>query len=368
MEEPVVYFERALSYRPMISRVTVTGRTRLPNLGKNITTLSDPALFRKHFPLTFRTYGKPLQIVTIRNVKDSYQRINILPDYFTEYARVRDVGANETMSPYEYWIKNEERITELGNDDVHLMREIIWKNGPTEPRQGKITNYLSLFEIFNSKYVLDPSAAWGDRLIAALASKSVIAYTGVDPHSQLPVGWKEIVDILGPISGKKQIKMINQPFEKPKLSQLPFDGYYDTVLISPPPFVGDRYDIENKQQASIGNKTFEEYVINFLIPYMRRSINALGIGGVLCMTFLDRPRQDYMITELQLLCLELIDDECMHYRGVVFWEGDSHSLVPWWIFEKSKRKISKERHEEAMYMLEPYLDKIENLIYELNEK
>lgn len=363
-EEPAAYFKRAQAYRSQVEERVLRVPADEARLLRTDSVVSgtNRRAFLNHFPLHYFTpEGQPRRAVVIRTPQGSYDAINVLPDYYTEDARVRDIGAYEKISPYQYWLAHRKEIEERGKTP-HDWREILWKSGPKEARQGKITNYLTLFSLLKSRIVLDPSAAWGDRLIAALAAPGVLAYTGVDPHSRLPRGWREILDELGPLAGKPDFRerfvMLNEPFEPADATPLPEGmGNYDTVLMSTAPLVGDQYDIGNPNQAVARHgSSFKSYVTGFLMPYIRRSIAALSVGGFLCMTVLDRAREAYYITELQLLLIELLMGSVMQYRGVIWWEGDSGGLVPWWVFVKQPGQISPVRLMKSKTLFAHYAE------------
>lgn len=371
MEPPSVYFKRAQAYRSQVEERVLrvsSDEARLLRTDSVISRTSRRA-FLDLYPLHYSLpAGQPRRAVVIRTPRGAYDSINVLPDYYTEDARVRDTGAYETMSPYQFWVANKDRIEaatggsdKLDKETLHTRREIIWKQGPKEARQGKITNILSLFALLKSRIVCDPSAAWGDRLIAALAAPSIMAYTGVDPHSRLPRGWREILDDLGPLSGKpnwqERFVMLNEPFEPEDATPLPEGmGNYDTVLISTAPLVGDQYDAGNPRQAVARHgASLRSYVVGFLVPYLKRCIATLKIGGHIAMTLLDRARDGYYITELQLLITELLMDGAMKFKNTCLWEGDSGCLVPWWIFVKSSAS-SRERRAEILRLFAPYSD------------
>lgn len=358
-DTPSEYFQRAQTYVPRVINKKISDWSSFSGL-YNIHSMTSKNDFLKHFPLSFLPDKNRNVALIITNESSNYNAIDVLPDYFTEYARINDTGAFESISPYEYWIKHHKEIQLRFPGSLYNQREYLWKHGPKEARQGKITNYLSLFEILDSRIVLDPSAAWGDRLIAALASVSVTAYTGVDPHSKLPIGWQEILNTLGPISGKdmRNFTMINEPFEIPTGSStelLPFEGEYDTILISTAPLIGDKYDEGNPNQAVAKyGSSLKSYIEGFIIPYLTKCIQVLKDDGYICMTVLDRIKTKYFITELELLLIESLEDNVMKYEGVIWWQGDSGNLVPWWIFKKNKQQKSRERLEETMRLLKPY--------------
>jgi hypothetical protein len=367
---PMVYFKRAQAYRSTVEEKVLRSAADEARLlrADSVVSRTSRQAFLHHFPLHYITPERqPRRAVVIRTPRGAYDAINVFPDYYTEDARVRDTGAYQKVSPFDFWNEHQQEIeAKVQSDDrrfaLHEQRELLWKIGPKEARQGKITNYLTLFSLLKSRVVLDPSAAWGDRLIAALASSSVEAYTGVDPHSRLPRGWREILEELGPLSGKPNYKerfvMLNEPFEPADATPLPEGmGKYDTVLISTSPLEGDSYDKGNPNQAVAKyGSSYKSYVVGFLIPYLRRAIEALCVGGYLCMTVLDRARSGYYITELQLLLTELLAGQVMEYTGAVFWEGDSGGLVPWWIFVKRGKPISEQRQREARQLFAPYIE------------
>lgn len=368
LDAPAAYFRRAQAYHSTVEEKVLRSPADESRLLRpdSVVSKTSRAAFLQHFHLYYLSPPRqPRRAVIIRTPHGSYENINVLPDYYTEDARVRDTGAYQTVSPYEYWVAHEREIVDKVGDEgepkaiLHAQREYLYRVFPKEARQGKITNYLTLFSMLKSRIVLDPSAAWGDRLIAALASSTVEVYTGVDPHSRLPRGWQEILEELCPLSQKRDCKknfvMLNEPFEPVDATPLPEMGRYDTVLVSTAPLVGDQYDRDNVNQAVTKHgSSYRSYVRGFLMPYLARCIEALKVGGYLCMTVLDRSRDNYHITELQLLLVELLADHVMKYVGVIWWSGDSGGIVPWWIFTKMSQPISLGRLEEARRLFQPY--------------
>src|SRR6185437_10809054 len=262
-------FKNAQMYNPMFEK-----RPELHHL-PGVTTKTSWHSFKTHFPLTFKQ-GLQYETLVISSPKWAYNAINVLPDYYTEYARVRDIGAYQDISPYDYWQEHKEEIIESVGYNRHLQREELYRRFPKEARQGKITNYLALFKLLKAKKVIDPSAAWGDRMIAALASQSVTHYTGVDPHSRLANGWRELLSDLTPVSGKNlhNFIFINKPLE-PESTIIPNDGTYDLAIVSEPPFVGDIYDVGNPDQAKEKYKTIQSYINDFLKAYLLKTSNTL---------------------------------------------------------------------------------------------
>ena len=73
---------------------------------------------------------------------------------------------------------------------------------------------------FNAQNILDFSAGWGDRLIAA-GSLPNVKYTGVDPSKCMKPIYDKIIDTL--FDDTNNYKIINEPFEIADLNNEQFD-------------------------------------------------------------------------------------------------------------------------------------------------
>jgi hypothetical protein len=306
-----------------------------------IKNINDPSgEFRKNFWLSFR--GQQMIITTSLQ---NYHNINVFSDFFAEKARMSCIGFGQTMSPINFWKDRRKTLIRTllnSRQDVTLenFRELIYKQ-VKECRSGKITTYLTLFRYFQPVHVLDPSSAWGDRLIAALSSPSVKYYNGTDPNPDLRRTYKQIMEEVFPLIPKEYEKIkknfvtnING-FED---VNLPENIFYDLVYISPPPFIGEIYG-ESPKQATNRYQTFESYLINFLVPYVSKAASYVVNGGWFMITVLDRPEtkssKSYSIVEILLHVIEIFCEN-IHYSGSISWQGDSGSLTPIFIFRKKK--------------------------------
>jgi len=53
----------------------------------------------------------------------------------------------------------------------------------------------SVYQFFRAKRILDPSAGWGDRLIAVMANdENILCYHAVDPNGTLSQRYQKIID------------------------------------------------------------------------------------------------------------------------------------------------------------------------------
>lgn len=326
---------------------------------RNLITKQPLHEFKQMFPYTYNGH-----YMYLRDDELVYNMVNILTDYYNEKPRVQSIGHGESLSPYDYWQQNKDQIiSELekkGKATVYDAREYLY-NKLTEARMGKISQYWALLNFFKVKRFLDPSCAWGDRLIAAIAYGC--EYTGIDPNTDLKEGHDAIVKNFA-LENKEKYKMVYEPFENaiPEVKE----EYFDFVLSSPAPFVGDTYG--NREGQSTENyKEFNEWFIKYMIPTCVNSYHALQYEGHFLITVLDRlyPTK-YAIVELLLLTILYLCKD-MYYEGVIGWQASSkYNIVPFWIFKKEKR--SDDETNEKIKKAEQLLIKHYKDIYEQLKK
>jgi ABC-type amino acid transport substrate-binding protein len=300
---------------------------------RNLITKQPLHEFKQMFPYTYNGH-----YMYIRDDELIYNTVNILTDYYNEKPRVQSIGHGESLSPYDYWQQNKNKIIdELEKQKrvtVYDAREYLYDK-LVEARMGKISQYWALLNFFKVKRFLDPSSAWGDRLIAAIAYGC--EYTGVDPNTDLKEGHDAIVKNFA-LENKEKYKMVYEPFENaiPEVKE----EYFDFVLSSAAPYSGDRYNRPENQ--SIENyKEFDNWFISYMLVTCTKSYSALQYGGHFITTLLDRlyPTK-YAIVELLLLSI-LYSCRDMHYKGILGWEASKGKVVPFWVFEKKIMSIEK---------------------------
>jgi hypothetical protein len=325
---------------------------------RNLITKQPLHEFKQMFPYTYNGH-----YMYIRDDELIYNMVNILTDYYNEKPRVQSIGHGESLSPYDYWQQNKDQIiSELekkGKATVYDAREYLY-NKMQESRMSKISNYWALLNFFKVKRFLDPSSAWGDRLIAAIAYGC--EYTGIDPNTDLKEGHDAIIKDFA-LENKDKYKIIYEPFENVTSIQ---NEYYDFVVSSGAPFVGDTYG--NREGQSTENyKEFNEWFINYMMATCIGSYNALQYGGHFLTTLLDRlyPTK-YAIVELLLLSI-LYSCRDLYYNGLIGWQASSkYNIVPFWIFKKERRsddETSKKTKKAEQLLMKHYKD-----IYELLKK
>jgi hypothetical protein len=314
--------------------------------------------FFKLFPLQHNS-----KYIYIKNTNSDYDKLNVLTDFFTEKPRIKSIGHGEKLSPYDYWIQNNEQLTtELLKNKQSLntvnYRELLYSK-LKEARQGRITVSIALFNYFKPRTILDPSSAWGDRLIASIIYDSAY-YCGVDPNIDLKKGHDKIINMWGE---SNKINMIYKPFET---VILPDNIFYDLIIMSPPPYFGDIYG-NPEGQSTTNYKSFEEWFVHFMVPYVYKASLYLNNNKHLIITILDRPKPEehkYQIVEPLNLAIQFICKD-LFYDGVIGWEGTS--VVPYWIWKKDINKSNSNKINNAQYLLKKFypdiFNKLKNIDY-----
>lgn len=204
-----------------------------------------------------------------------------ITDYFSEDKRIKCQFMGK-ISSYDWYQKNKERIIDkFGSrplfDDIDYY---IWKN-TKQCSNFPVIIAMEVLKIFGVKKWLDPSAGWGDRLIAALAYGC--EYQGFDPNLKMQESYKEMVSFFAP-EKEKDYKVTPQPFEKAKVKS----NYYDLVFTSPPFFDLEDYDssITQSHRAYTNVKSWKE---NFLYPLILKSEKALIKEGFFALYINNHP-------------------------------------------------------------------------------
>ena len=143
-----------------------------------------------------------------------------------------------------------------------------------------------------AKRVLDFTAGWGARMIAAMALD--IDYIGIDSNKGLKKGYRKIINLLRPYTKSKVILKF-QKAETVDFSKLP---KYDFVFTSPPYEYLEVYEnMENyeskgkiKQPSSSNSIKMEDsdkFYKDFLIPTLEKSYKYLPRGKSICLNIPD---------------------------------------------------------------------------------
>jgi len=120
-----------------------------------------------------------------------------------------------------------------------------------------------VYSVLKPKTVLDFSAGWGGRCLAAMSMG--ISYIGVDANAKLETSYKHLAEL----DSTAHVKMIFKPSE-----QVDFSKYdYDLIFTSPPYFMIEHYE---KMPAY---KSKDEFLDIFFIPVTLNAWKNLKRGG-----------------------------------------------------------------------------------------
>lgn len=333
LDPPEIMFQRLRDFTPVMS---TEAWTVYPTMVKNQQLLTlDPA--RPGVPL-MRHQG---QLTPVRFLDDAnlYHTINSLPDHFTEEARVR-TRYRKQQSVYEWWCNGSNRsalMRKLKADKVDItmqsIRDFMWRAALSKttnmlkiPREAQLfcctrakSAYQFLLGSTAGKRILDFSAGWGDRLLAAIAADA--DYTGYDPNEMLVDGHQGIIQMFGS-ADRHRVRVA--PFETAEVEA----NHYDLVFTSPPFFKVETY-IRAATQSIERYPEFELWLDGFLKLSLTKCYQALVPGGRLALHLADDQEHDIMTpTITHLLSLGFVFDGC-------FGMFRSQSGVPIWVFTKS---------------------------------
>ena len=158
---------------------------------------------------------------------------------------------------------------------MNLLREEIYNSsskpdGIKESTQFKVSLAMSVIKYFchdpSTSSMLDISAGWGDRLIAA-ASCGLEHYFACDPNDCLKEGHEKIKDYFIPTEKKHLYEIKYEPFESATLP----DKKYDLVFSSPPFFDLEEYSNESTQSL-VNYKDGNNWLVNFLFVSLEKPL------------------------------------------------------------------------------------------------
>lgn len=133
----------------------------------------------------------------------------------------------------------------------------------------KPSNAKYIYEKYKPTSILDPTAGWGGRLLAAGLLN--IKYTGFDTNTDLKRGYDKMIDDIN----LKNVNMIYENSLSYDFSKLD----YDFVLTSPPYYNLELY----KHMKPFENK--EYFFDEFLIPLMNKCFDNMNNNGKMCFNF-----------------------------------------------------------------------------------
>lgn len=202
-----------------------------------------------------------------RNYPNDYLSCDHISNHFTEYARITCQFGDYT-TPLDTWQLLKDNHKDL---PIFEQRELVY-NSTRECNTFNVTFALWIINslVGSGAKILDPSSGWGDRLIAAIASKASV-YNGFDPNKDLQKGYKNIIKVLG-LTSKIKAKVTPIPFEDSKLRTI-----YDLAMTSPPYFDLEIYG-HDANQSIIKYSSYEDW-LEFYKLYLTKMTKAVKKNG-----------------------------------------------------------------------------------------
>ncbi len=210
---------------------------------------------------------------------------NKASDYFHQINRNLCASVN-APSPHRAWTNEKLRKNWLKSlwtlkfkeiNSANLREALALRNYTAQQFRPSVAK--AIYELLESKDVLDFSAGWGDRLAGFCAAPNTVSYFACDPNQNLFDGYSEQVKKYG---GNKKIVMVNAAAEDLDFGKERFD----TVFTSPPFFRSERYTYD-ENQSWVRYKTLETWTANFLCKVIEKSWTALKPKGFLAINLAD---------------------------------------------------------------------------------
>lgn len=269
-----------------------------------------------------------------KTTADDYETMDALTDVFTEPARlsaryydrqsVLDLWANDALLRHQVYLDAIRCPDPRSNSvNAHAVREAAFQSkGMRECTQFKATLAKAVYLHFKATRVLDFSAGWGDRLVAALATPAVVKYHAVDPNPALAEGHAAMIARWND-QGRDFIVSC-KPAEKAL-----FSGTFDLVFTSPPFWKVETYT-DAPGQSTQGRNTLSAWLCEFLFPTLAKAWDALDDNGHLVLHLNDG---QYLICHVTVLYCVARLARC-DYLGIMGSRGANGAIRPMWVFAK----------------------------------
>lgn len=206
---------------------------------------------------------------------------NKATDYFFQRERSKTKFKNK-ISHLKAWKTPKERkkIIEFAKKlrktdnpkDGDLRSAMQFKYGSINQFRPAVARFI--YQQLRPKRVLDFSAGWGGRLLAAMSMD--IDYVGIDSNKNLFKPYEKMINLF---DSNSHVKLIFQPSETVNFKEL---GMFDLIFTSPPYFDLEIYP----NMIEYGSD--ENFLNQFFIPVIKKSFKQLKKGGFLVLNMPER--------------------------------------------------------------------------------
>lgn len=238
--------------------------------------------------------------------------LNSVTDIFTEDCRIRCRHKPNEMSLLEHWNANKEKLLKSTNDIMKL-RELLYYTS-LQCNNFNISIALTIFRLFKSKRILDITAGWGDKLVAAIGHDADY-YFSSDPNLCMYDKYNHIIDTLANGGDKKNFIVENRSFE---FVMLPLNKRFDMCL-GMIPFYGKFIYSNSPEDPEFKYKTSDDWYKKFLLYSVKKSINVLAVGGYIIIYYIKSAIYDRLVSNI---------NKYLRFRGIVSYYYPETKSVP----------------------------------------
>ena len=296
------------------------------------------------------------------NTQSSDYDVDKLVDCFTGLQRMKCKRDGRDLSPFAAWNNKEYMkfvVERYMDDKEHLtsfnLRESFYKLNSVLPEKYrnmecnffKATLAASVYDLFlrnkPHKRVLDISAGWGDRLLAAL-SANLESYLAYDPNTALQAGYKEMIDqYIDDEKEKENYQVIGAPFETAETNLR--GKTFDLIFTSPPYFDLEVFTTEG-EQSIVTHSTFDKWMVHFLFQSLYLAWDTLAADGNMVIHIDDFSKGDKKHKIIEPMVL-FVCGWCNNARfdGVVGASGYNKKKEyksPMWVFKHKSPSVKDE--------------------------
>jgi len=179
----------------------------------------------------------------------------------------------------EKLLNNTKTLTRGGPSDANNIFEC-WRMNNGRITMFKATTAKYLYQKYNAKSVLDPTAGWGGRMLGAWALD--IDYIGIDTNLEMIDAYNDMMALLN-----NKYKHVHSLYPNMKLSNLQMIWQnaldvdfsqlnYDFVLTSPPYVNLELYEHMTAWESD------QHFYTEFLIPLWQKCIDNIKANGHVC--------------------------------------------------------------------------------------
>jgi hypothetical protein len=277
-----------------------------------------------------------------RTFPGDYELADSIVDHFAESVRIQCAERKE-LSPYQIWEQNKVEFLAKSPNDMRALREMVY-NGARGCNVFNVALGIHLFSYFKATSLLDCTAGWGDRLIAASIA-GVKFYRGWDTNIKLQKVYHTIYHKISSIENtiddeltfQMDWKIFCAPFEKSNIfNKNEYDGqnYYqkfDVAFLSPPFYDKELYEGDNTSTTSY--KDINDWYKYFYRPMFKRASLAVRSGGHILGYIPDgrlRKEAHSVLSENGFIYLgivafrTIVDGKDPQVRDTFIWKNNTH--------------------------------------------